>query len=156
MRISPINIYKNTNNLSFGKYRDANAKRVVEKTIESARDSYPDCLLDYYKDLIENSDYFEAYTSSNGVVKGRIDHSIAEKSPSIPWHLEYLEEYKVMNDLSDRPSTLTIARQIEDMDELIAGKICEEKTGEEYDEDDYNREMAIRARDEARANNYYF
>jgi len=150
MKISPVSNNNQNYNVSFGKFADKNAKKVVRKAL-TINDTFMQSVYDTYFKRIEECDFFEAYTDKkSGKVKGRFTDEFVKSNADnlvITRRINSIKEYGEMDDLSNTNLTKSIAGDIQDIADIAKGvdlsKKCLSKKphGDASDEDDTRNRM---------------
>ena len=127
MRILGISPNFNQNrNVNFGWFRDDNARRIVKEALTTKAPDYFQFCSDTCFERVESCDYFEAYTSDDGTVKGKFDDEFERNAnKKITRRIENLKRRGVLEDLSQFDNAEEVSSELEDMDNILKGcKAC--------------------------------
>ena len=124
MRGLPVNLsYGLKTKLSFGKFKDDNAREVVREALAS---SYLDKdMQDSLFKIIKECDFFEAYTDKkDNTVKGRFADKFVKSNADnkhIKRHMDSLKRNGILNNLSIFDNVDVIAKFIPDFEDMVKG-----------------------------------
>ncbi len=123
MRILGISPNFNQNrNVNFGWFRDDNARRIVKEALTTKAPDYFQFCSDTCFERVESCDYFEAYTSDDGTVKGKFDDEFERNAnKKITRRIENLKRRGVLEDLSQFDNAEEVSSELEDMDNILKG-----------------------------------
>ena len=121
MRVLPVNL---RTNLSFGKFRDDNAREVVENAFQAKPSmSYMQDIYDSWFQKIDECDYFEGYTEEKtGVVKGKFnDEFIKSGGEDLKFYTDMLKKRGFLDNLSIFRNVENIAKWLPKLEKVSLG-----------------------------------
>ena len=123
MRVLPVNL---RTNLSFGKFRDDNAREVVKNAFQAKPSmSYMQDIYDSWFQKIDECDYFEGYTEEKTrTVKGEFNNEFLKenkKNDYIMFLVNSLKEAGRLDNLSLLINVKDIHSTIKIINEVLAG-----------------------------------
>lgn len=129
MKISPVS--NQTNNITFGKFADKNARQVVKQAL-STDDWVMKPVYDSWFKRIEDCDFFEAYTDEKdkNTVKGRFTDEFVKSNAgnrNITRDIDSLKRNGILNDLSIFDNADVVANSIPDFIDMLKGVNLSEK-----------------------------
>lgn len=122
LSVSP-NFSQNAN-VNFGRFADKNARKVVRKALTAKPDQdYMQPVYDSWFKKIDKCNYFEAYTSNNGTVKGRfVDEFVrSADGKKAKFDIDWLKEQGALEDLSEFGNIDNVVSAIDDIDDVLKG-----------------------------------
>ena len=124
MRILGISPNFNQNrNVNFGWFRDDNARKVVKETLTTKAPDYLKFCSDTYFERIESCDYFEAYTSESGTVKGKFDDEFVRSNggKQAEAYAKWIQKDGTLENLETFDNIEDVASTISKIDDIFEG-----------------------------------
>ena len=153
MRILSISPNFNQNrNVNFGWFRDDNARRVVKEALTTKAPDYFQFCSDTCFERVESCDYFEAYTSDDGTVKGKFDDEFVRRNSDNKYlmlRIELLKRGGTLEDLSKFNNVKEVASDLEDINDVLDGINVADKCRSSDSGESYENYASIRAEEEA-------
>lgn len=147
MRINSIS----PRNLNFKRFLDDNARQVVKQALVPPPEKEYKGLYSYpYFKRIEECQYLDVYTDTDGKVKGKFgDEFVKNADKDITFYINDLKRGKHLEDLSNFDATEETALCIKDIDDLLAGIDPIDKMRSQSDDKPQRGYAEMRAEEEA-------